>query len=192
MFLAAVLRGSAFSIPVRIRNMSSTGALVEGAAMPDGGSSVRLIRGSLMIPAEVAWSAGGRCGLRFDGTVSIKEWLAPPSNKEQKRVDSAVRVIKAGAIPLPLGAESHDASSPLELYLDLRAASKLLEGHCEELLGDPEALLRYGDKLQNLDIVLQTIGAVADMLTGQGDEPSILSRLQNLRVSSRQALERAG
>jgi len=60
------------------------------------------------------------------------------------------------------------------------------------LLGDPEALLRYGDKLQNLDIVLQTIGAVADMLTGHGDEQSIVSRLQNLRVSARQALERAG
>jgi len=192
MFLAAVLKGSAFSVPVRIRNMSSTGALIEGAAMPDGGSSVRLIRGSLMIPAEVVWSAAGRCGLRFAGAVSVKEWLAPPSNREQKRVDSTVRVIKAGAIPLPVGAESHDASSPLELFLDLRGASKLLEGHCEELLGDPQALLRYGDKLQNLDIVLQTIGAVADMLAGQGDEQSIVSRLQNLRVSARQALERAG
>jgi hypothetical protein len=190
MFLAAVLKGSAFSVPVRIRNMSSTGALVEGAAMPDGGSSVRLIRGSLMIPAEVVWSAAGRCGLRFGGVVSVKEWLAPPSNREQKRVDSTVRVIKAGAIPLPVGAEPHDASSPLELFLDLRGASKLLEGHCEELLSDPQALLRYGDKLQNLDIVLQTIGAVADMLAGQGDEQSIVSRLQNLRVSARQALER--
>jgi hypothetical protein len=36
------------------------------------------------------------------------------------------------------------------------------------------------------------MGAVADMLAGQGDEPSILSRLRNLRASTRQALERAG
>src|SRR3569623_1927072 len=98
MFLAAVLKGSAFSVPVRIRNMSSTGALVEGAAMPDGGSSVRLIRGSLMIPADVVWSAAGRCGLRFGGAGSVREWLAPPSNREQNRVDNTVRVMKAAGL----------------------------------------------------------------------------------------------
>jgi hypothetical protein len=192
MFLAAVLKGPAFSVPVRIRNMSSTGALVEGAAAPDGGSLVRLIRGQLMIPAEVAWSAEGRCGLRFSSLVSIREWLAPPSNREQKRVDDTIRVLKAGAIPLPLGSEPHDSTSPVELGIDLRAAAKLLEAHCEDVLGDPQALARYGDRLQNLDIVLQTIGAVAEMLAGDGDEHSAVSRLQNLRVSARQALQRDG
>ena len=192
MFLAAVLKGSAFSVPVRIRNMSVTGALVEGAAMPDSGSSVRLIRGSLMIPADVVWASAERCGLRFAGAVSIKEWLAPPSNPQQKRVDSLVGALKAGAIPLPIRPEPHDASSPFELGLDLRGVSKLLEAHCEDLMADPQAIVRYGDKLQNLDIVLQTIATVADMLGGQDDQEVLASRLQNLRLSTRQALARAG
>lgn len=190
MFLAAVLKGSAFSVPVRIRNMSGTGALVEGAAIPDAGSSVRLIRGSLMIPANVVWSNGGRCGLKFASVVSVKEWLPAPSNREQNRIDSAVGAMKAGAIPLPVGPEPHDATSQFELGLDLRGISKLLDAHCDDVLCDPQALARFGDRLQNLDIVLQTIAAVADMLCGQGDDATLASRLQNLRVSARQALER--
>ena len=189
MFIAAVLKGAAFSIPVRIRNMSSSGALIEGAAMPDGGSAIRLIRGPLMIPATVVWSAEGRCGLRFSSLVSVREWLAPPSNREQQRVDDTMRVIKAGAIPLPR-TDAHDPTSPVELELDLRNACRLLQTHCDDVLGDPQALARYGDRLQNLDIVMQTMTAVADMLAGDADEQSTASRLQNLRVSSRQALER--
>lgn len=168
--------------------MSGSGALVEGAAVPEGGAFVHLIRGQLTVAADVVWSAGGRCGLRFASLVSIQEWLAPPANREQRRVDDAMRVMKAGAIPLPLGPLPHDASSEVELATDLGAVAKLLEAHCEDLLVDPQALVRYGDRLQNLDIVLQTIGAVADMLSGKGDEQVIASRLQNLRVSARQAV----
>lgn len=190
MFLAAVLAAGGTPVPVKIRNMSSTGALVEGAILPEAGSSVRLIRGSMTVAGQVAWSGEGRCGLRFSSLVSIREWLAPPSNREQKRVDDAVRLVKAGAIPLHLGAEAHDATLPHELGADLRSVWRLLETHCGVILGDPEAVARYGEGLQDLDIVLQTIAAVADMLVGDADERSAASRLQNLRVSSRQALER--
>ena len=190
MFLAAVLQGAGFSVPVRIRNMSTTGALVEAAAVPEDGSPVRLVRGSLTISARVMWSEGGRCGLRFSSVVSVREWLAPPSNRAQNRVDDAFRVMKAGATPLPLRPDLQGAASSAELGMDLRAVAKLLGAHCEDLLGDPHAVVKYGERLQNLDIVLQVIGAVADRLSGEGDEGPIVSRLQNLRASVRQATER--
>lgn len=190
MFLAAVLAAAGSPVPVKIRNMSITGALVEGATLPEARSQVRLIRGSLSVAAQVAWAAEGRCGLRFSSLVSIREWLAPPSNREQKRVDEAVRLVKAGAIPLHVGAEAHDATLPHELGADLRRVWRLLESHCGDILGDPEAIARHGERLQDLDIVVQTIAAVADMLVGDADERSAASRLQNLRVSLRQALER--
>lgn len=60
MFLAAVLEGPGFSGPVKVRNMSSAGALVEAACLPDTGASVHLLRGSLSVSALVAWSAPGR------------------------------------------------------------------------------------------------------------------------------------
>jgi hypothetical protein len=190
MFLAAVLRLADSSLPVKIRNMSSTGALVEGPTIPELDSAVHLIRGSLAVAAQVAWSEQGRCGLRFSSLVSIREWLAPPSNREQLRVDDAVRLVKAGAIPLHVGAQAHDSAWLTELGLDLRAVRRLLEGHCDDMMTSPEAMMRFGERLQNLDIVLQTIAAVADMLVGDADERSTVSRLQNLRVSTRQALER--
>jgi hypothetical protein len=192
MFIAAVVSGATFSAPVRIRNMSSTGALVEGAAVPQEGSVVRLIRGALVVPAAVMWSSEGRCGLRFSSLVSVREWLAPPSNRQQQRVDDTVRVIKAGAIPLPLGPELHDATSSAELGIDLKMACSLLEQHCDDLLRDTQAAARYGERLQSLDIVLQTIAAVADVLAGDMDERSTASRLQNLRASASEALRRVG
>jgi hypothetical protein len=190
MFIAAVLKGASFSLPVRIRNMSCTGALVEGAAVPSAGSTIQLVRGALAVPGAVVWSNEGRCGLRFASLVAVREWLAPPSNREQQRVDDIFRVIKAGAIPLPIGAASHDAATPSELATDLRAVSKLLESHCEQVLGDPGAVACHGDRLQDLDIVLQTIATVADILVGDADDHSTGSRLQNLRASWQQALAR--
>lgn len=103
LFLAAALHAPRYSAPVRVRNMSATGALVEAAAVPDAGTEIRLVRGSLAIPGEVAWSAAGRCGLHFSSLVSVHEWMVPPANREQQRVDDAVRLFKAGAIPLPSG-----------------------------------------------------------------------------------------
>ena len=78
----------------------------------------------------------------------------------------------------------------MELGRDLRTIVKLIEAHCDDMLGDPLILARYGERLQSLDIVAQTIGAVADMLTGADDEQTVASRLQNLRTSARAALER--
>src|SRR5574338_707014 len=91
LFLAAVLHGGKSSSPVRLRNMSSEGALAEGVDVPQAGSEVRLVRGSLAASATVAWSAQGRCGLHFSSPVSVREWLAPPANQDQQRVDDAVR-----------------------------------------------------------------------------------------------------
>ena len=63
-------------IPVACRNLSATGALVEGCNLPAAGRDVVLKVGPLDCFATVVWAAEGRCGLSFDEPVSFEQVLA--------------------------------------------------------------------------------------------------------------------
>jgi hypothetical protein len=195
MFLAAVLRGPGLSAPVKVRNMSATGALVEGAAVPPGGANIQLMRGSLVVPAIVAWSQERRCGLHFSSLVCVRDWIAPRSNTTQDRVDETVRLLKLGALPMPRSSPAQgDDSTPSSVQLgeDLLCAARLIEDLGEHLSIDVETLVRHGEKLQNLDIALQTIAAVVQALKGQAEEGAVAARMENLRSSCAAALKKSG
>ena len=197
MFLGAVVRGPGLSVPVKVRNMSVTGALIEGAAMPESGAQVELIRGSLVVPATVAWSAEQRCGLRFSSLVCVREWLAPQTASAQQRIDDAVRLLKLGALPMPQRPDAQaelSAGAPQSLQFgeDLRRVSRLIENLGQELANDTNILMQHGEKLQNLDIALQMVAVVADALSGSLDADAISARMANLRASCAAALEPPG
>lgn len=192
LFLAAIMHGDGFSAPVKVRNMSATGALVEAAAMPEKGAAVQLVRGSLAIAGEVVWSSEGRCGLHFSSLVSVREWLAPPANRDQQRVDDAVRLLKSGVIPLASVAGTAKSAGSGQFEADLRAVARLLEALTEQLISNEATLLAHGDELQTLDIAVQTLDAVAGAMGREGAEGAIFSRIENLRASCRQALARGG
>jgi hypothetical protein len=64
--LAAKLRtGGGYDIDVRLRDLSQRGALVEGQALPPQGSETIFSRGSMSVPARVAWTGEGKAGLEF-------------------------------------------------------------------------------------------------------------------------------
>lgn len=187
-YLAAALYCDGASSSVRIRNISATGALVEGAAIPGSGALVQLVRGALIVHALVAWSADGRCGLKFSGSVDPQAWRAAPTNTEQHRVDEVVRLVKAGAVPLPVPPLSQPGeSSDFEQGLseDLRSVSELLNRLGEVLAGDIDVVTRHGTSLQHLDIALQVIGAVNAIIGGKDSDST---KLVALRRSTEQAL----
>ena len=69
--MAAALEVSGGSIPVKLRNLSNVGALVEGDKLPVEGTELVFRRQELGLCAKVVWVGGNRCGLSF------KEELAP-------------------------------------------------------------------------------------------------------------------
>ena len=192
---AAALYCDGCSAPVRIRNMSVTGALVEGAALPDVGALVQLVRGGLIVHALVVWVAGGQCGLKFSGGVDVQEWRAGPLNGEQERVDEVVRLVKAGAVPLPVAplapaGPAQGGRLRARLGGDLRRARELLDDLGGALASDPGIVERHGPKLQNLDIAMQVIAAVEAGIAEQRDLTTIGVKLLGLRRSAAQALRR--
>jgi hypothetical protein len=63
-------------VPARLRDLSLSGALIEGADLPRPGSSLFLIRGMLEISGRVAWRSGDRAGLEFHTPLSEDQLLA--------------------------------------------------------------------------------------------------------------------
>jgi len=69
--MAAALELSGVSLPVKLRNLSADGALVEAEKLPVEGAEVIFRRNELAMPAKVVWVRGGRAGISF------KEELPP-------------------------------------------------------------------------------------------------------------------
>ena len=194
MFIAATLCWDKHCNPTRVRNMSPTGALVESPALPPPGTRVHLVRGTFTAEGEVVWVDGNRCGLHFTDRVEVRDWLAPPVNGEQQRVDQIVGLVKAGAVPLPTG--SLTSREPLpellsseQLSKDLGLVSELIEKLGDDLASEPETLKRHCVKLQNLDIAMQMLGALSnELLAKDGGTGSRMARIEDLRNSGAQAL----
>ena len=75
--LSANMESSAFSVAIKLRNVSSGGALVEGGALPGPGAQVMFDRNGRVLSSLVVWVRGHRSGIRFDQPVDPKAALRP-------------------------------------------------------------------------------------------------------------------
>ena len=63
--MSASLELSGTSMPVKLRNLSADGALVEGEKLPVEGASLLFRKGDLSMPGTVAWVKGRQAGVSF-------------------------------------------------------------------------------------------------------------------------------
>lgn len=73
--LAARLETPNGDIECRLRDLSRKGALIECSPTPPTGTQVTFHRGSISVPARVAWSAPGRLGLEFEYMIEENDAL---------------------------------------------------------------------------------------------------------------------
>jgi hypothetical protein len=153
-FLAAVLHGGAAPAPVRIRNISPTGALIEGASLPPEGTAIRLVRGDLSGNGELAWSSAGNAGIRFVDAVDVASWVRRVGHSGQQRVDRVVAALRRpGSLPA-------DAQTGGRLD-SLRSISTALDEVCESLAATANMSLELGEQLIKLDSIAQALRRVA-------------------------------
>lgn len=161
MFVMATIYAGTGSAPVKVRDMSSGGALIEGAVIPSPGTEVRLCRGSLNIMGEVVWCKDARAGLRFESNVSVADWL--PSGRApaaQQRVDELVQ--QAQASKIVHAAPADDPLKPREVTaLELTRLRRAIESLAEDLAEDKAIMERYASKLQTLDLAAQALRKLA-------------------------------
>jgi len=63
--LAATIEVAGGSVPVKLRNLSTEGALIEGDDLPIEGSEVLFCRNELKVMSRVAWVDGKHAGIAF-------------------------------------------------------------------------------------------------------------------------------
>lgn len=179
LMLAASIESAGSKAPVRIRNLSETGAMLDGAALPGPGASLLLIRADIQVSASVVWCAGGRCGICFDNVAaSVDEWVTGKraavfaGHQGQARVDAIQNAVRSGAALPADTAAAGTAISTAELERriaeEIIYVQRLIDALGEELIEDPVMLQRHSRVLQNLDRASQVLEHLGNVL-GEDD-----------------------
>ncbi|MEO7240810.1 MAG: PilZ domain-containing protein [Sphingomicrobium sp.] len=86
--LAASIEQSGRTFSVKLRNLSSEGALIEGDDMPIEGSHVLFRRNELAISSRVAWVHGRHAGVAFSAPLDAKDVMRNiPKPKPRVKLD---------------------------------------------------------------------------------------------------------
>ena len=153
-FLGASLQTGVKSLPVRIRNLSKRGAMLDGLDLPGAGSRVRLIRGSFSAAGSVFWAGKTKAGIRFDSQIDVQPWVQSIGHSGQQRVDQAIATLRAGG-KLP------DSSPQPSESVSLPVISETLDQICDRLASIPGMALEAGEELVKLDAVAQSLRRLA-------------------------------
>lgn len=150
-FLTAVILAAGVTRPVRIRNISATGALLDGTGLPPEGSTVHLRRGSLSVNGEVAWQDRGYSGVRFNSDVVVKDWVKRIEHSGQARVDELVAFVRSA--PNARGGPAGDE----ECGENLKSISADLTSTCERIANLPAVVAECADEILKLDAIAQRL-----------------------------------
>lgn len=157
MFVLATFFSASASGQIKIRNMSPSGALIEGSVMPAVGEQLHLSRGTASIKGRVVWCLAGKAGVEFDGRVAVGDWT-PGRNSAQERLDHVVQQVKSGAVPS--GADERSISQALGSS-DLERLARAVDVLSDALADDPTIVARFGTKLQTLDVASQVLRKIS-------------------------------
>lgn len=182
LMLAAQIAAGSVCAPVRIRNLSESGAMIDGGALPEPGSRFVLRRLDLQVNATAVWTKNGRCGVKLAGQIDIEEWIAGVHKPMrggtlgQLRVDQIQAAIRSGeALPVEAPAAEPVALSPLlgRLAAEISGLEQLVGAVADRLSDDTEVLMRHEQALQQLDLAAQTLNALAAVTSADDPERAI-------------------
>lgn len=148
-FLSAVLAHKGGSKPVRVRNISVTGALLDGTNLPLEGAAVQLRRGNLCAAGEVAWQGRDNCGIRFNEPIDLEPWVSRVGHAGQRRVDNILATLRAGDVPDDAVEENGGAA--------LKNISAELTAISEDLGNLPDSKLELAEWVLRLDAIAQRL-----------------------------------
>ncbi len=191
LFLAATIEAGRTHAPVRIRNLSETGAMLEGAAFPPLGATLTLRRQEMEVVGEVVWTRPPRCGMRFRDCVTVAEWISGKRARPafgQARVDAIQAAVRSGEAmaeaPAPHAeADRRKTSLDEALARELAHVQGLFKAISEELIGDPAVVERHLRLLQNFDIGDQILGHLTTIVAAPDREAAIRAvGMEELRI----------
>ena len=156
LFLAASLHSKSGSCPVHVRNISASGALIEGSIVPNETDSLIIRRGSLEASASIVWKDGRKAGIAFSSLIPVTDWMARQPSAHQRRVDDMIQAVRAAGGSRGDGAERKETAAEHSIEADLMALKGTLAELEKGLLGDVIVIATHPE-IQLLDIALQSV-----------------------------------
>lgn len=97
--MAATIEVDGTLVPVKLRNLSSQGALVESETLPAVGTAVIFRKKELNLAGRVAWITGGRAGIAFADRLDPEAVLRHvPATRPPARLDYRRPGLKTGEL----------------------------------------------------------------------------------------------
>lgn len=185
LLLAATLVAAGRQSAVRIRDLSESGARIEGANLPAPGNPAIIERGPLKASGIVRWRTAGRAGLQFDQPIDVASWSpsAAQSIRGQADVDKSIVIARAG-----LALIDDDMAAGSAEFLGSRIAEELccvartLDHAGETMARDPAMLARHAGLLQEFDLAAKLLVELAALVALDDPAQGLDSlKLGNLR-----------
>ena len=178
LYLAATIRFEQVSAAIRLRDLSASGARIDGAMLPLVGASAHIARGALYANGTIIWRDRKSCGFLFDEPLSVDAWMPPRLHRDQQAVDEIADLLKSGASMVPLRSPVVPVNElrnalPQRLAEELAYVGRLLESLGDDLCNEPLVVARHAEKLQNLDIASQILGHVAAIIVAEQPEQAV-------------------
>jgi hypothetical protein len=85
--LTAIVEIAGERLPVKLRNLSADGALVEAKLLPAADSEIIFHRGELSVRGKIAWVGGNHAGISFNRKLNpdqVLRHVPPPRPKTQQ------------------------------------------------------------------------------------------------------------
>lgn len=165
--MAATLYADSGSNPVNIRNMSQSGALIEGPVLPDVGERIMLKRGQLQATGWIAWRVERKAGVRLEAAIYVTDWMSRQVSAGQERIDALVSIVRNDAPSAAAVAGTGTGTGQISIESELgqlRAELKALE---TGLLRDVIVVATHPE-IQTIDISLQRIDRILKQLRAGG------------------------
>lgn len=156
LFLAAVLYSKAGSCPVHVRDISPTGALIEGSILPDKGEELVVKRAGLEASARIVWKADRKAGVAFTTMIHVAEWMSKQASVHQGRVDNIIQDIRSGGAICPSKVIVRPLPPLSMIEAELEALKTNLTQLEHGLIGDV-VLIATHPEIQLLDVALQSV-----------------------------------
>lgn len=182
MLAATALVGSQ-SWTIRVRNISSLGALVESAVRLNNSTSVTLKRGELSVVGNVVWSHGGFFGVKFLDEIDESLWVAIPTRTALMPADD-VHPNASEEIGM-IG----DSVLSARVAEELAYVGRVINGVAASLSEDPILRMRHCGKIQELAMSAELLKGLGEVIASDDR----LAAIQNVVPGpARQRLLRQG
>lgn len=167
--LTAVMVDGLDWIDVRIRDLSKSGALLEGEMNIPSGRPVEIRRNEQTVAGEVVWCRGNRCGVKFASKIVIEDWAGAslPAAREQP-TDEAPKASTDSATPLQVKAapavDSLEDKLPRRIGEEIAFVQRLIGMIASDIGSNPLIAHRHAGSIQSCRLAGKMLEELARVL----------------------------